>query len=52
MAGNESVGRGVVQTGIAGLGFVPHPIAVGTSIALTFIDLIWGDEIEDKIRGK
>ncbi len=28
-AGNESVGRGMVQTGIASLGFIPTPYTVG-----------------------
>jgi hypothetical protein len=51
-AGNASVGRGVVQTGIAVLGFIPSPYTVGSSIVLTVVDVIWGDEIEDKIRGK
>jgi RHS repeat-associated protein len=49
--GNTTVGRALVQTGIAGLGFIPHPITIGASIVLSFVDLFWGDQIEQKIRG-
>jgi RHS repeat-associated protein len=51
-AGKESMARGVFQTGIAGLGFIPTPYTFGTSILLTGIDLFWGDDIEAYIRGK
>lgn len=50
--GNESAGRALVQTGIAGLGMIPNVFTVGASIALTGVDLIWGNDIEAKIRGK
>jgi RHS repeat-associated protein len=52
LMGNETFGRAVVQTGIAGLGMIPHPITIGASIVLTGVDLIWGNDIEAAIRGK
>jgi RHS repeat-associated protein len=50
--GNETAGRATVQTGIAVVGMIPHPVTIGASIVLTAVDLIWGNDIEAAIRGK